>query len=128
MAKRKLGGTVLVVEDEVPLLNALCEKFEREGLTALRAVNGEEGLQQALEKHPDLILLDLLMPRMDGMTMMGKLRQDAWGKSVPILILTNLSEAEKVDEAVRHQVFDFFVKSDWKLEDIVTKVKQKLQG
>lgn len=71
--------TILIVEDDVPELNALRDKFTHEGFSILEAKNGEEGLATALREHPDLILLDIIMPVMDGMTMLVNLRKDPWG-------------------------------------------------
>lgn len=118
--------TVLVVEDEQALRRALCDKIELSGIRALEAENGNEGLTIALTKHPNLILLDLLMPEVSGMQMLEKLRADTWGKDVPVLILTNVSEQEKIADAVMENAYEYLIKSDWKLEDIVTKVKEKL--
>ncbi len=118
--------TILIVEDEVSMLTALRDKFSREGFVVLQAKDGQEGLDSALTNHPDLILLDIIMPIMDGMTMLDKLRQDPWGKSVPVILLTNLSEVDEVAASLRQGVYDYLVKSDWKLADIVNKVKHKL--
>ncbi len=102
------------------------DKFKSEGFLVTSAKDGQEGLNLAITDHPDLILLDIIMPVMDGMTMLSQLRQDPWGKTVPVILLTNLSEAEKVVESLREGVYDYLVKSDWKLEDIVKKVREKL--
>ena len=75
-----LKKTILIVEDEPVYQEALVNKFNIEGFDTLTAENGEEGLSIALEKHPDLILLDLQMPKMDGIEMAKKLRQDEWEK------------------------------------------------
>ena len=117
---------ILIVEDEVSLRNALCNKLAREGFSTLEAKNGEEGLEVALREHPDLILLDIIMPKMDGISMLKKLREDEWGKRVPVIVLTNLSDMEKVAEVAEGGAFDYLIKADWKLEDVVNKVKQKL--
>lgn len=117
---------ILVVEDEIALLEALTEKLTKENFEVLQAKNGQEGLQQGLNLHPDLILLDILMPVMDGMTMLTKLRADDWGKSVPIIILTNLSDEQKVSESLSAGVFDYLVKSGWTLEDLTKKIKDRL--
>lgn len=117
---------ILIVEDEVSLLNALRDKLTREGFVTLEAKNGEEGLEIALRDHPDLILLDIVMPRMDGMTMLKKLREDDWGKTVKVIMLTNLSDMENVSEAVAQGSHEYLVKSDWKIEDVVEKVREKL--
>lgn len=117
---------ILIVEDELVLLQALTEKLKKEEFEVLQAKNGEEGLQQALNLHPDLILLDVIMPVMDGMTMLSKLRSDDWGKDVPVIVLTNLSDEYKVAECLQQGVYDYLVKSGWTLEDLVKKVKERL--
>ncbi|OGH71913.1 MAG: hypothetical protein A3G00_00140 [Candidatus Magasanikbacteria bacterium RIFCSPLOWO2_12_FULL_43_12] len=119
--------TILVVEDEISLLNALCDKLTRENFAVLEAKNGEEGLEVALREHPDLILLDIIMPVMDGITMLKKLREDAWGKNAKVIILTNLSDNEKVAEALEQKSQEYLVKSDWKIEDVVAKVRERLE-
>jgi two-component system sensor histidine kinase/response regulator len=85
-------------------------------------------LETALEKHPDLILLDLMMPKMDGMSMLKKLREDAWGKKVPVIILTNMSSEQKLLEAREANVTDYFIKSDWEIEELPELVANKLNG
>lgn len=118
--------TILVVEDEVPMSTALGDYLRLEGFAVLKAADGEAGLSLALEKHPDLILLDIVMPRMDGLTMLEKLREDEWGKHVPVFILTNYGDNEKVAEALIDDVSEYFVKSDIKLDEVVLRVKEKL--
>jgi len=118
---------ILIVEDDRSLLKILTEKFANEGYDISEAVNGEEGLEKALSLKPDLILLDILMPVMDGMTMLRELRKHEAGKNIPVMVLTNLSDPQKALEATEVQVFDYLVKSDWKLEDVVDKVQKKLE-
>jgi DNA-binding response OmpR family regulator len=118
---------IMIVEDEKSLLSVLAEKFRREGFFVFEAGNGEEGLESALKNHPELIILDLIMPSMDGMTMLKKLREDKWGNNVPVLILSNLSDADQIQEANGRGVIDFLVKSNWGLDDVVSKVRQTLK-
>ncbi len=118
---------VEIVEDEISLLNVLSEKFKNEGFGVLEAKNGQEGLKIALAEHPDMILLDIIMPVMDGMTMLKKLREDAWGKDAKVIILTNLSDNATVAEAGSFESHEYLVKSDWKIDDVVAKVKEKLK-
>ena len=117
---------ILIVEDERVLLTALSNKFTMEGFNVIMALNGKEGLEKALKLHPDLILLDILMPVMDGMTMLEKLRKDSWGKNAEVIILSNLADTGSVSEALDRGTFDFLVKSDWRMEEIVKKVWEKL--
>jgi len=121
-----INKKILIVEDEALMLRSLSDKFREEKFTVLEANDGANGLDSALANHPDIILLDIIMPKMDGLTVLEKLRQDEWGKEVPVIILTNLSDSDKVAEAMKNRAYDFLVKADWKLEDIVRKVNEKL--
>jgi len=118
--------TILVVEDEKPMLELLKETFQNEGLRVLVASDGKAGLKLAKEKHPDLILLDIVMPEMGGLTMLRQLRQDEWGKDARVIVLTNLSNNEKVAEAVAEGAYDYLVKPECNIDDVVNKVKQRL--
>jgi len=118
--------TILIVEDEPGLLNVLTDKLSACGLSVLKAENGEEGLSLALKYRPDLILLDIVMPKMDGLTMMRRLRESVWGSSASIIVLTNLADNEKVAEAMKNKVYDYLIKTDWTLVDLVKKIKKKL--
>lgn len=124
----KTNKKILIVEDEKPIRDALCAELAGKNFEALEAKDGEEGLATALSEHPDLILLDIIMPVMDGMTMLKKLREDAWGKSVKVLMLTNLSDNEKIAEALEQGSYEYFVKSNWAIGALVEKIKQQLSG
>jgi DNA-binding response OmpR family regulator len=118
---------ILITEDESAMRNALSDKFAREGFEVISAQDGEEGLKLAIENKPDLVMLDIIMPKMDGITVMKNIRdKGSWGEDVPILMLTNLSDPESVSEAAKFKVYDFLVKTDWRLDDIVKLVKEKL--
>ncbi len=123
-----INKKILIVEDEKTVLKALMEKFTGEGFDVLTAENGEDGLNVALEKKPDLILLDLIMPKMTGLQMMRKLREDgSYGEHVPIIILTNLSANDRISlEVAKDEPSFYLVKADWKINDVVSKVKETL--
>lgn len=119
--------TILIIEDHAPVRLALVEKLTHEGMKTIEAKDGEEGLEVALREKPSVILLDIIMPRMSGMTMLEKLRKDAWGKTVPVIILTNLNPDDKImREIVETEPVYYLVKADWKIEDVVSKVKEVL--
>lgn len=122
----QIKKTVLIVEDEPSLQRALTDHFSREGIAVFQAKNGQEGLDVALREHPGIILLDIVMPVMDGMTMLTKLREDEWGRDAQVILLTNLVDNKEIVEAMKTGVFDYLVKSDWKIDDVVARVKQKL--
>jgi DNA-binding response OmpR family regulator len=118
---------ILTVEDDSALRKALRDKFLEEGFEVLEAENGVKGLKAALTRHPALILADIIMPFMDGIEMLRELRKDEWGKHVPVIMLTNLSDQEKIAEAVVLGSHEYIVKSDWRLEDIVALVKKHVR-
>ena len=119
---------VLIVEDEESMLDALADKFAREGFAKpLTARNGEDGLVIALKEHPDLLLVDILMPKMDGLTMLKKLREDEWGKTVKAIILTNLDTTDEMLGFVTLTEPSYYLlKSNWRIDDVIQKSKEVL--
>lgn len=117
---------IMIIEDEEDISLPLRDSLANAGFEVEQAKNGEDGLARALSSHPDLILLDLLMPKMDGLTMLNKLREDAWGKSVPVIVLSNLSQPATVAATI-DTVNEYLVKVDWAIDDIVKKIKEKLK-
>ncbi len=120
--------TILIADDEEAYRTLFSKKLIDEGFSVIETKDGEETLLVALEKHPDLILLDLGMPKMDGLTMLKKLREDSWGKNALVFILTNTSDTAKLAEAVQFESFVYLVKSNMSLEELVSKVKQQLSA
>ncbi|MFH1207729.1 MAG: response regulator [Patescibacteria group bacterium] len=124
--KRAIEKTILIIEDDTVLLWALAKTLSKEGFVVHKAMNGEMGLELAIREHPDLILLDIIMPKMDGITALRKLRNDQWGKNVPVIILTNLSAADTAKD-IGDKSQEYLIKAEWKLADVVAKVKKKLK-
>ena len=117
---------ILVVEDEEILLAALQEELSQGGYQSEGAHDGEDGIAKAKSVKPDLILLDLVMPKMDGMTALKKLKEDAETKDIPVVILTNLSDYERISEALALGARDYLVKANYSLTDLLDKVKNVL--
>lgn len=122
----KYDKKILIVEDESDMREALHDKLTLEGFNVLESNNGEEGLETALREHPDLILLDIIMPKMGGLEMLEKLQTDAWGKDAKVIVLTNLVDNNQVARAVKKGSYDYLVKSDWKIADVVAKIRERL--
>ncbi len=120
---------VLIVEDDQALLKVLAAGLGAKEFKVLTAKDGEEGLEVALNEKPDLILLDLLMPRMDGITMLKRLRDadGEWGQKVKVIILTNLEDQDKLAAAVENRVYDYMIKSNWNISDVLKKVRLELK-
>src|SRR3989344_1577805 len=121
--------TILIVEDEKSLCEAIADILRLKKFNPLEAKDGKEGVEIALAQHPDLILLDLLMPVMDGMTALKHIRADAWGARVPVVVLTNLSATSEqlVEDMITHKPMHYLIKSDWKLHDVVKKIEEILE-
>jgi len=117
---------ILIVEDDVTLSKAISYEFEQQNFDVFLAADGEEGLKATKLNMPDIILSDINMPKMDGMTMLKEMRKTDWGADVPVIMLTNLSDEQRVLEALSQKAFYYLVKSDWDLSQIVEKVKEKL--
>ena len=127
----KTSTKILIVEDDDLMRDSLAEKFAKEGFEITKATNGEEGLKTALQIHPDLILLDILMPKMDGLQMLQRLRQDNWGAHAKTIILTNIADTEKVAEAMNIELenpLTYLLKSSHNLDSIFEAVKARLKN
>lgn len=121
-----MAKTVLIVEDEQSMLRALKNKLEHAGYVVHGANDGEEALVSIRSSRPDLVLLDLIMPKMDGISVLRQLKADEALRSVPVVILTNLSSGDKVAEAMQLGTFDFLVKANYSLDDVLKKVVDRL--
>lgn len=120
--------TILIVEDEVSQRKVLSAYLTKKGFSILEAADGEEGLTIALAQHPDVILLDVRMPKMDGMTMMHKLRADEWGKTVSIIILSNYDTSDThLFQIILDEPSFYLIKSNVSLDLIFEKLKEVVE-
>lgn len=124
MAEKK--KTVLVLEDDELIAEALKEGLTRAGIKVINAVDGEAGLAMAYKYHPDLIILDLMMPKKDGHEVLAELRADKWGHDVPVTVLTNANDNIDIFLATKHINTNYAVKSSMTLADIIKTIKTRL--
>jgi DNA-binding response OmpR family regulator len=111
---------ILIVEDDSTLREILVDNIAAEGYTVVEAKNGKEGLDLALTSHPDLILLDIILPGDDGLSVLKKIRaDDVWGKNARVVMLTNLSDSQSVATSVEAGAHGFLVKSDLRIKDVL---------
>ena len=118
--------TILIIEDDTDLREALKTALGYENFNVLTAENGEVGLHLALKEHPHLILLDVIMPKMDGLTVLKMLRKDTWGKGAAVIVMTVLDDLEKIAEEVTSGGDEYVIKSDVTLGALVEKIKGRL--
>ena len=119
-----INKKVLIVEDDEDFVFILEKKFTTEGFTVVTAKDGENGVVVAEKEKPDLILSDMLMPKMDGVTMATKIR--AFNTQVPIMFLTNIKDADRGSDTKVPAGIDYIIKADTRIDDIVQKAKTKL--
>lgn len=121
------GKKLLVVEDDLILLRILSDELIGAGFKIMEAKDGETAYALALKEHPDLILLDIVLPQLDGLAVMNRLRRDDWGRDVPIIIFTVVDPDDSILRIIeRNKPAFYLVKSKWKLEDVIKKVKEVL--
>ncbi len=119
---------ILIVDDDRDLREALQTGFSNAGFVTITAGDGSSGLKTALTEKPDLILLDITMPIMNGHEMLHELRKDTWGKDVPVILLTNSDDPANITRGFGLKSDAYFIKSSLSLESIIKKVKQHFVG
>ena len=117
---------ILFIEDEAALQKTLGDVLEQEGYKVLGALNGEIGLNMAKTEKPELILLDLVLPKMHGFEVLKALKEDAETKDIPIIVLTNLESMGDVEKALELGATTYLVKASYTLEEVVSKIKKAL--
>jgi len=124
--KINLMKTILFIEDESALQKTFGEILKQEGYEMISALDGEIGLRLAGTKKPDLILLDLILPKIHGFEVLKKLKQAEGTKNIPVIILTNLEGMKDVDMALETGAATYLVKAQYSLEEILEKIKKVL--
>lgn len=115
---------LLIIEDEPSLVNLLAARFEKEGFAICKCTSAAAALKMAVDNHPDMILLDLLLPNGDGEALLKELRTRKETKEIPVVILTNLADEEVKKRCLDFGCADYLVKADFGLDQIVEKVKE----
>lgn len=122
----KSSQKILIVEDDMQLRNSLRDKIKYEGFSVVTAKDGIIGLKTAIKEKPDLILLDVIMPKMDGLKMLSELRKNKWGSTALVILLSNDDDPDHISETLKSNAADYLIKSDWRLDEIINKIKDTL--
>lgn len=115
---------VLIIEDEEMLVNMYISKFEKEGFKIEKALNGTDGIAKAKDFKPEIILLDIIMPEMDGFMVLKQLKSDSATKNARVIMLTNLGQDEDVEKGKKLGAEDYLVKANLTPGQVVDKVKE----
>lgn len=121
------GGRILVIEDDRFLRDLIVQKLKKEGFVVLEAIDGEEGIKMTREHSTDLVLLDLILPGIDGFEVLKKMKEDSATKNIPVIILSNLGQKEDVERGLRLGAQDYLIKAHFTPGEIIEKVKSALK-
>ena len=121
-----MAKKILIIEDEEILLDLLCRKLAKEGYRVLTAKNGEDGLRLAKEEKPDLILLDILMPKVSGMEVLREMAKDKAMRQIPVIIVSNSGQPVELYEAQKLGVRDWLIKTQFDPSEVINKVKRQI--
>jgi len=119
--------TILIIEDEQTILKAIQIALEEAGYQVFTAIDGESGEGAAKTEKPDLILLDIILPRKNGLDVLKSLKADEATKRIPVILLTNLSDTDTVSQGVALGARGYLVKANYSLDEVVAKVKEVLK-
>ena len=126
MSKPKENYTVLLAEDELFLSRTFENRLTLEGFTVLLAHDGEDAIQMILKEKPDLILLDLIMPKKNGFEVLEIIKKDELVQHIPVIITSNLGQDSDIEKAMKLGAVDYIIKSNISLKDLAMKVKEHL--
>jgi CheY-like chemotaxis protein len=121
-----MATKIAIVEDDRMLLQMYSFKFKAEGYVVIEAENGKIGLEVIEKQLPDIILLDIMMPEMNGDEMLAKMRDTEWGKNIKVIILTNVSEQEIPDSVLQHGIAAIIMKANTTPNQVIDMVREQL--
>ena len=121
-----LKKNILIIEDDEFFRELISKELISNGFGVLEAIDGQKGIEKAEESKPNLILLDLLLPNIDGFEVLSTLKANSMTSSIPIIILSNLDSKEDIEKGLKSGASDFLIKSQSTTNEIIAKVKSFL--
>ncbi len=122
-----MAEKILVVEDDKFLRELISRKLSDEGFDITQAVDGEDGIEKIKQVKPDLILLDLILPSIDGFEVLSRIKEDPSVASIPVIILSNLGQKEEIEKGLSLGAVDFLIKAHFTPGEIIDKIKTLLK-
>lgn len=117
---------ILIVEDDTLLIEEMKQLFAEHCFKVTVALDGESGLERALAEQPDITLLDIMIPKLNGVDFLRRLHDDPWGKTAAVIVLTNLDNSMQLAEVLELGKYDYLLKADWSLDALLQKVNARL--
>lgn len=122
-----MAKKILIIEDDKFLRELIAQKLLKQDYEILQAVDGEEGMRKVEEEQPDLVLLDLILPGIDGFEVLERMQDDPKLSSIPVVILSNLGQKEEVERGLKLGAVDYLIKAHFTLGEIIEKIKKALE-
>jgi len=116
--------TILIVEDDKFLRDLITQKLIREGFNTIEAIDGEQGVKKIKETKPDLVLLDLILPGIDGFEVLAKVKEDPVSAEVPVIILSNLGQKDDIEKGLKLGAADYLIKAHFTPGEVIEKIKE----
>lgn len=118
---------ILIIEDDKFLRELIVQKLIKEGYNIAEAIDGEEGIKQVKEEKPDLVLLDLILPGIDGFEVLAQIKEDPKLSAIPVIILSNLGQKEDVEKGLKLGAVDYLIKAHFTPGEIIDKIRSVLK-
>jgi DNA-binding response OmpR family regulator len=122
-----MAKTILIIEDDKFLRELIAQKLLKEGYDISEAIDGEEGIKKIKTEKPDLVLLDLILPGIDGFEVLSQMKEDPTLSSIPVIILSNLGQKEDVEKGLKLGAVDYLIKAHFTPGEIIDKIKSVLK-
>jgi len=122
-----MASKILIIEDDKFLRGLISQKLSAEGYEVIEAAEGREGLEKVKKEKPNLILLDLVLPGIDGFEVLKKIKEDPSTSFLPVIILSNLGQKESVEKGLKMGAVDYLIKAHFTPTEIIEKVKNNLK-
>jgi DNA-binding response OmpR family regulator len=122
-----MAKTILIVEDDKFLRELIAKKLQKEGYNISEAVDGEEGIKKIKTEKPDLVLLDLILPGIDGFEVLSRMKADEELAGIPVIILSNLGQREEIERGLKLGANDYMIKAHFTPREIIDKIKSVLK-
>jgi len=122
-----MAKTILIIEDDKFLRELIAQKLFKEGYNIIEAIDGEEGIKKVKEEKPNLVLLDLILPGIDGFEVLSQIKEDSSLAQIPVIILSNLGQKEDVEKGLKLGAIDFLIKAHFTPGEIIEKINSALK-
>ncbi len=119
--------TILIIEDDKFLRDLMAQKLTKEGYEILEAIDGEIGIKKVREEKPDLVLLDLILPGIDGFEVLSRMKENPDLAKIPVIILSNLGQREDVERGLKMGAVDYLIKAHFTPREIIDKIKNAIK-